>query len=32
LKVLIADAEKREPADLQVWLNRHEARKKVVNE
>lgn len=26
LKVLIADAEKREPADLQVWLNRHEAR------
>lgn len=26
LKVLIADAEQREPADLQVWLNRHEAR------
>lgn len=26
LKVLIADVEKREPADLQVWLNRHEAR------
>lgn len=26
LKVLIADAEQREPADLQVWLNRHESR------
>ncbi|TAM13090.1 MAG: DUF3596 domain-containing protein [Nevskiaceae bacterium] len=26
LKVLIADAEQREAADLQVWLNRHESR------
>lgn len=26
LKVLIADAQSREPADLQVWLNRHESR------
>lgn len=26
LKVLIADAEQREAADLQVWLNRHEFR------
>ncbi|MDM0120008.1 hypothetical protein [Variovorax arabinosiphilus] len=26
LKVLIADAEQREPADLTVWLNRHESR------
>lgn len=26
LKVLIADAEQREAVDLQVWLNRHEAR------
>jgi integrase len=26
LKVLIADAEQREPTDLQVWLNRHESR------
>lgn len=26
LKVLIADAESREPADLEVWLNRHESR------
>lgn len=26
LKVLIADAKQREPADLQVWLNRHEFR------
>jgi hypothetical protein len=27
LKVLIADAEQRDPTDLQVWLNRHESRK-----
>ncbi len=26
LKVLIADAEKRDPADIEVWLNRHESR------
>lgn len=26
LKVLIADAEQREPVDLTVWLNRHESR------
>jgi len=26
LKVLMADAEQREPDDLQVWLNRHEFR------
>jgi integrase len=26
LKVLIADAEQRDPTDLQVWLNRHESR------
>jgi integrase len=26
LEVLIADAEQRAPVDLQVWLNRHEAR------
>lgn len=26
LKVLIADAEQREPADQTVWLNRHESR------